>query len=170
MYGKNFRRAPWPPGRACTPPPPGLPYDVELYSGSLGSFALEFQKLADTLTPALKRSLTGAVIAAINDLRDGALSPVRHTSSGTRVGEVDRTAVSNGDVLELRLENVFTPKMTLIPNKKVRIYFCEPLYPALIVVLLLRPKASGKTGLLDQNSHIREAHARAHDWWIQHWF
>lgn len=165
MGFQEFKPLQWPPGRACKQLQNGSCYEINLYKGEFGDFAKEFQKLTENLTKTLKTQLKGIVVSAIRDAGLGKLQPVTRDGYGNRVGEVDLLKTGQRKILGIRLENIFDPPKQLLRGKRLRLYFCEPVYPEVIVFLLLEPKILGEGWKTQQNKQIRQAVERADDWW-----
>lgn len=165
MINTEFKPYPWPPGRACTEPAPHMYYEVQTYRGLRGDFTKEFRSLLDNLSETRKKQLVALVASAMRDAGLGKLLPVTRNGYGYRQGEVDQLRRGRGKILEIRLEELFDPPKNIIPNKRLRLYFGEPLYPDVLVFFICEPKDATDKGLSQQNEHIDEAVKRADDWW-----
>ncbi|WP_211080678.1 hypothetical protein [Arcanobacterium buesumense] len=160
-----FRVCSWPPGRACGD---GAP-EYKFYRGHYGDFSQEIQDLLNSLPRVKKMQLQAILVTVLTEAKLGQLTPVHHDGAGHRIGDVDVLEITDRKILEIRLENQFEGSTKLFPGKRLRIYFCEPLAPHILLLLLCEPKLANQQGLAEQDQHAKNALDRAYDWHSQYY-
>lgn len=162
----SFMPRAWPPGLACSPGSHRWEHYPYSPNGT-PEWALDLDSLIRSmkLSKSNDRRIRAAVFTALRRAERGELTVVvKNLWSGNKSGEVDQMSLSQGKILEIRLEEI--EGRELLKGKRLRLYFAEPATRDILLGLVFAPKdVPDGQWKEQQNRAVLKAEFLADEWW-----